>query len=365
MAWPVFTYLKKLLASCLAGQDAAHPYVPAGNRAPLESLVRLGRVPGLAIAVVRNGVPVLQEGFGYADLADKQAVDPQRTYFRAASVSKPIAATALLRLVQEGRISLDASFYDYVPYFPKKAHDFTIRQLAGHTAGIRGYRGKEYALNKPLGIRESLQLFQDDALLFKPGSGYHYNSYDWVLLSLAMQEVTGMPFAEYVSKSVLLPLGMNRTRPEVPGEELPGKATFYTRHRGRFQKASMVNNEYKLAGGGFLSTAGDIVRLGQAYLDGRIGSPPLVSEFLQSQKVNGNPTWYGLGWEVSRDEDHREYYGHTGNSVGAFSMLRVYPEFGAVIALLVNCSNPGIASETRQFLNNILPSGKSTAASPG
>jgi len=89
-------------------------------------------------------------------------------------------------MVNDGLIDLDASFYEYVPYFPQKKHDFTIRQLAGHTAGIRGYRGKEYRLNKAYSIKDSLRIFKDDGLLFKPGTNYHYNSYDWVLISLAM-----------------------------------------------------------------------------------------------------------------------------------------------------------------------------------
>ncbi len=95
--------------------------------------------------------------------------------------------------------------------YPRKQWDFTIRQLASHTAGIRGYQGMEYGLNKPYAIKESIEIFRDDALLFEPGTNYLYNSYDWVLISLAMQEVSGIPFEDYVQKKVLRPLGITNT----------------------------------------------------------------------------------------------------------------------------------------------------------
>ncbi|WP_198440154.1 serine hydrolase [Pareuzebyella sediminis] len=83
--------------------------------------------------------------------------------------------------------------------------------MASHTAGIRGYRGFEYGLNKPYSIKESIEIFKDDDLLFKPGTAYFYSSFDWVFISLAMEEVLGSSFKEYVKIKVLEPLGMHRT----------------------------------------------------------------------------------------------------------------------------------------------------------
>lgn len=113
----------------------------------LANLIREKKAPGIAITVFKDNAVYFQKGYGHANREEKLPVDPKNTIFRIASVSKPIAATALARMVQKGLIDLDASFYSYVPYYPKKKYDFTIRQLAGHTAGIRGYLGKEYALN--------------------------------------------------------------------------------------------------------------------------------------------------------------------------------------------------------------------------
>ncbi len=308
----------------------------------LSKLVREGLVPGLAVSVFKNGKIFYQKGFGYADIENKKSVDPDNTLFRAASASKPIAATALAKMISEGIIDLDAPFHHYVPYFPKKKYEFTIRQLASHTAGIRGYRGKEYALNRPYTIKDSLIVFQDDPLLFKPGTSYLYNSFNWVLISLAMEEASGLPFQTYVNKNVLGPLGMNHTKPEQPGHKEADLARFYTKSMSGFKTAVEVDNRYKLAGGGYLTTSADLVRLGQSYLDHGLLDPQTSSQFLVPNEIDGESTFYGLGWEVSYHKEGYPYFGHTGNSVGGYSNFYIYPENQMVVALLINCTDPKI-----------------------
>ncbi len=316
----------------------------------LNALITEKRVPGLAITVRKNGGIWYQKGYGYADLEAGTKVDPRQTVFRIASISKNIAATALVHMVKEGTIDLDASLYDYVPYFPKKEHDFTIRQLAGHTAGIRGYKGREYGLDEPYTIKDGLRIFKDDDLLFKPGTGYQYNSYDWVLISLAMQEASGVPFEDYVNEKVLVPLGLSNTFGEngISRDRVEmGKGDrhlveFYSRRKSGLYKAIPVNNRYKIAGGGYLSTADDIAKFGQAYLKEEVLGDALVSEFLTAQKINGASTYYGLGWQVSQDAEGRSYFGHIGNGVGGYSNLFIYPNEGMVFSILTNCTNPRI-----------------------
>jgi CubicO group peptidase (beta-lactamase class C family) len=320
----------------------------------LSDLVYKKKVPGLSITVLKKGEILLQKGYGYADLEYKLLVDPKKTLFRIASISKPIAATALAQLVIEGQIDLDASFYRYVPYYPKKKWDFTIRQLAGHTAGIRGYQGMEYALNRPYTIKESIEIFKDDDLLFEPGTGYQYTSYDWVLLSLAMQEVCGVPFEEYVRKTVLEPLGLTNTfasEENIQGENI---AKFYSKNRKGFRNAIPVDNQYKLAGGGYLSTSDDIANFGRAYLDRKVLNDELGAQFLTSQTIIGNPTYYGLGWQVSNDSKGRPFYGHIGNAVGAYSNLFIYPEEEMVFSILVNCTDPKVQNELDEVVDRLL-----------
>lgn len=333
----------------------------------LNDLVNKKKIPGLSITVLKEGKLLLQKGYGHADLENKSVVHPQKTIFRVASVSKPIAATALAHMVTDKQIDLDASFYTYVPYYPKKKYDFTIRQLASHTAGIRGYQGKEYGLNISYAIKESIAIFAADDLLFEPGTAYFYNSYDWVLVSLAMQEVSGVPFEAYVQEKVLEPLEMTNTfapeyhsednninRLSTPFEQADTITTFYSKNRLGFRKAIPVDNYFKLAGGGFLSTTEDIAKLGQAYLNKQIVNDLILDQFLTSQTINDEKTYYGLGWQVSEDQQGRKYYGHIGNGVGGYSNFFVYPEQQMVFAILINCTNPDIQEELDVVIDELI-----------
>jgi CubicO group peptidase (beta-lactamase class C family) len=371
---PIKKYLQSLFTSkrILGSEDKLTGLVRAD--AILQNLIVERKVPGLAITVIKEGGVIFQKGYGYTDLESKKIVDPQNSIFRIASVSKPIAATALAHMVSEGIIDLDASFYKYVPYFPKKKWDFTIRQLAGHTAGIRGYRGTEYGLNQPYSIRESIKIFEADDLLFEPGTDYLYNSYDWVLISLAMQEASGIPFEEYVHQTVLEPLGMSNTFTPAPivkssGTEVGSEnnkefsapteqteeiSSFYTKNRSGFRKAVPVNNFYKLAGGGYLSTSSDIAKLGQAYLEKRMLKDSVIDQFLTSEIINGERTYYGLGWQVSEDMQGRPYYGHVGNGIGAYSNFFVYPNEKMVFAILINCTSPDVQQELDEVVDVLI-----------
>ena len=370
MSNPITKYLKNLFAKKrILGDDTQLEGLVKAD-ALLNNLVNDKIVPGLAITVLKDGKTLLQKGYGFADLENKTPIDARKTIFRIASASKPIAATALAHMVYDGLIDLDTSFYKYVPYYPKKKWDFTIRQLASHTAGIRSYQGTEYGLNEPYSIKDGIKIFKDDDLLFEPGTDYLYNSYDWVLISLAMQEVNGIPFEDYVQQKVLNPLEMYDTFAECHPEPCRRQrnkervstalslTSFYSKNRLGFRKAIPVDNYYKLAGGGYLSTSEDIAKFGQTYLNEKVLNKKIISPFLTSEMVNGNKTYYGLGWQVSEDKKGRSYYGHIGNGVGGYSNFFVYPEQQMVFAILVNCTNPNVQQELDEVIDVLISEGK-------
>lgn len=289
-------------------------------------------------------------------------MDPDCSLLRIASISKCITGLALGRMVDQGLLALDADFREYVPEYPQGDHSFTLRQLAGHTAGIRGYRGKEYAQDKPLSLEQGISIFKDDPLVYEPGKGYLYNSFDFVLLSLAMERAAGMPFATYVRKNILDPLGMRAT---FAPNELDGGgkfpipqglklATFHTLSTQGFKKAVDVDNNYKLAGGGYLSTAADIARLGQAVLEGRLLQKSTHDTLLTSQSVHGQPTHYGLGFQVSHDGKGRKFVGHLGNSVGAYTRMYGYPDLEKVVVILINSGDPKVQRELDRAIDAFL-----------
>lgn len=112
-----------------------------------------------------------------------------------------------------------------------------------------------------------------------------------------------------------------------------------------FTKAVEVNNTYKLAGGGYLSTCEDVAKLGQSVLERKLLKKETYDQLFTSQIVDGKSTYYGLGFQVSQDNNGRKFVGHVGSSVGAYTNLFIYPEQEKVIAILINCTDPKVQKE--------------------
>ena len=196
-----------------------------------QQIVRTGlteqNLPGLSVAVGIGNDIVWAEGFGYADLEKRVFVTPE-TRFRIGNASNALTSAAVGRLVQKGRLNLDADIQVYVPAFPQKQWPVTLRQLMGHLAGVRNDAGDE----EPLSERcertvDGLQRFADSRLLFEPGTQYRSSSYGWILVSAAVEEAAGQPFFAFMRKEIFEPLDMTSTRPDLWTEPIPDRATFY------------------------------------------------------------------------------------------------------------------------------------------
>ena len=233
----------------------------------IERFLESNPVPGLAVSVGRDGVIVWSQGFGYADLESRSPVNPYTTKFRIGSISKPITAAALARLYEEQKINLDATVQEYLPSFPPKEHPITIAQVAGHIAGIRHYRGLEVLNTKPFKtVKAGLAIFKDDPLLFEPGAQYSYSSYGWNLISAVVEQVSGTSFLSYVQTEVFNRLGMRESEADFHEKVIEGRTSFYTKKGNEIVNAPYVDNSYKWAAGGFLSS-------GSGYLSFWAGTP--------------------------------------------------------------------------------------------
>ncbi len=301
--------------------------------------------PGVSLAVGVNGEIVWSEGFGYADIENRVAVWPE-TKFRVGSVSKPLTAAALALLVEQGRLDLDAPVQRYVPGFPDKGKPVTSRLVAGHLAGIRHYRGAEFLLAKRYNsVTESLEIFKDDPLVFEPSARFGYSSYGWNLLSAVVEGASGETFLDYMNTSVFRRLGLRHTLADENDALIPHRARFYQRNSdGVLHNAPYVDNSYKWAGGGFLSTTEDLVRFASAHLQpGFLKAETLKLLFTSQRTTAGEETHYGIGWAVRADESGRRTISHGGGSVGGTTMLLMYPDSGVVIAMAVNLSSARLA----------------------
>ncbi len=300
-------------------------------------------LPGLSIAVSVGGEIVWAEGFGWADIEQGMAVTP-RHKFRIGSVSKPMTAAALALLWEEGAIDLDLPVQTYVPDFPEKEFPITTRQLAGHLAGIRHYRGDEFvsSLHYPT-VSDGLEIFANDALLHEPGSAYQYSSYGWNLISAVIEGASQSEFLELMQARVFDPLGLRQTAPDQNLDVIPHRVSFYSQSpagNGRFINGPYVDNSYKWAGGGFLSTPSDLVRFASAHLEpGYLRAETLELLFTSQTLADGTETGYGIGWGVRDDPGGRRLISHGGGSVGGTTMLAMWPEEKLVVAMATNLSS--------------------------
>ncbi len=298
-------------------------------------------IPGMAIAVSKAGDLIWAAGFGYANLEARTRVSPYDTKFRIGSISKPITAATLAILYDAGKIDLDAEVQEYVATFPEKQHPITVRQVAGHIAGIRHYRGTEFLNQRRYSdVDAGLKIFENDPLLFVPGTKYAYSSYGWNLISAVIEKVSGIAFLDYLQQHVFDRLGMVESTADFHERITPGRTGFYVRSSDGFANAPFVDNSYKWAGGGLLSSAVDLTKFAQGHFDGALMHESTFSEWNTSlKKSDGEETGYGIGWRSNHDAEGDRWVGHSGGSVGGSSMMMCYPERELVVIVLTNLSS--------------------------
>jgi serine beta-lactamase-like protein LACTB len=313
-------------------------------RALVAELVRKQEIPGLSVAVARNGILLWSEGFGMADVEQAVPVTPL-TRFRVGSVSKVLTAAAVGQLVEEGKLDLDAPIQRYVPGFPVKPWPITTRQLAAHTAGIRHYTDADYAgwmKETPhfSTILDGVAVFKDDPLLFQPGTRYSYSSYGWSLISAVIEGASGQEFLTYMRNHVFEPLGLHSIAPDHVDAVIPNRSRFYAREAAgrRLENAPPVDLSYLWAAGGFLSTAEDLVRFASAHLSPGFFTPATLELLFKGQSTipPSNQTAVGIGWRIDKDAAGRRIVHHGGTSVGGRAMLLMDPDSGIVVAMLSN-----------------------------
>jgi len=334
-----------------------HRFLAAPAQSHIDTFMAQRGVPGFSAAAAKHGAIIWSQAFGYADLERKIPAAPA-IRFRVHSVSKCLTAAALALLHQEGRLDLDVPIRRYVPSFPEKSHPITARQLASHRAGIRGYRDDSESINTrhyPTATA-SLEKFQHDPLLFEPDTDSFYSSYGYVLLSAAIEGATADTFPDHMRRRIFERLGMHSTAEVGARQESAGydDVTPYSTDGSRVLSPF---NDYsnKWAGGGFSSTAEDLVLFGSAHFEGSFLKRETVRLFWTPRTPRWSPVGVAMGWMVLRDWRLRKMVFHFGAGSGGTSLLLLYPDQGTAIALLANLGHAKFSEQlvlgvARQFL---------------
>jgi len=296
------------------------------------------RTPGLSVAVAADHEILWTGGFGFADLENKKPAG-SRTFYRYASISNPIAATAVMQLVERGKVSLDVPIQRYVPSFPVKTEgEITLRHLMTHTSGIRHYRGLEMFSNKRYEtVEAALGIFKDDPLEFKPGAKYQYSSYAYNILAAVVERASGKSFRDYLKEKIFQPAGMTSSDLEFLEEPVEQRSRQYILTGDDFTVARKVDLSCKWAGGGMAGTAEDLVRFCIALQQEELLRAKTAAQMYQAGVLaDGSRLEYGLGWRLTKDKQQRVWVGHSGGATGGTTYFLHQPEGKVAVALLAN-----------------------------
>jgi len=339
----ILAWLIVLASIPVSGQDTEE--VVNQSRALIQEAMESDHFPGVSIAVSVKGEVVWAEGFGFADIENEVAVTTD-SKFRIGSISKPFTAAAIAQLYSVGQLDVDAPIQTYVPTFPEKRWTVTTRQVGGHIAGIRHYLGMEnFSTRHYETVSEGLEIFQDSPLLFEPGTDYSYSSYGWNLISAVVEGSSGEEFLEYMDEHVFGALQMENTEADMATEEIDNRVSFYVASAdGTPELGPEVDNSYKWAGGGFLSTPLDMIKFSQAHMgDAFLDADARTLLFTSQKTSDGELTNYGFGWGVNQDEKGRLLLGHTGGSVGGTTLMTMNPDQDIVVTMTINLSRANLA----------------------
>ena len=303
-----------------------------------------------SLAVARNGKLSLARGYTWGD--ESVATTGETDVFRIASLSKPVAATAAMRLAQEGELDLDAPLADLIDLSPlpggtadPRLGEVTVRRALQHLGGWdRDLSGdplwstiaisREMGVDLPLGEEEVVSYVSGAALDHAPGTTYAYSNYGYLLVSRAIAAVTGTSFEDYVVSDILGAVDIARMR---AGRSLARDQAGEVRYNSRYTSTSAVdmsgaqvpypyggfNLEIQLGNGGWVASAADIARFCTVYDTPEAAgvlTPASVDTVFAAPEAGGGATHYGLGWSVRPTADGENTW-HTGSMPGTYTFL--------------------------------------------
>lgn len=303
-----------------------------------ERFINQNDIPGMAISISYMGKMIFSKGVGYSDVESKIKVDPSKTKFRIASITKTITSATLAKLVEMDSIDLKKSVYFYLDSLPKKKYDFTVKEVGGHLSGmIRVPSEEKWNDHKTYFRKDFYRVFYKDNLEFEPSSKFQYSNYGFKLLGLIIEKKCGKSLTECQRDLVIKKLNMNNTIPDTGNYDI-NVTKFYSSEDKKIIETPIPKCIFRYAEGCYLSTTEDLIILGNGFLfANKLIKQEIFTEFVNSQKLNsGEKTNYGIGFMLSKDYYGNFSFGHNGKYIGGMSMLNIYPKEKLVISVLFN-----------------------------
>jgi CubicO group peptidase (beta-lactamase class C family) len=343
----------------------------------MNAQMKLGPVAGASVVVVKDGQVFFQKGYGYEDAAKRTPVDPAQTLFRPGSVSKLFTWTAVMQLVEQGKLDLDADVNTYLKDFKVAAtypQPVTLRNIMTHTPGFEdggvGYLfagkaedllplGQWLATHQPARVRPPTTDFSD-------GTNASYSNWATALAGHIVEVVSGQPFDEYIEQHIFQPLGMQRStfREPLPEAIAPRMSGGYTFEAGAFKSHGFEFIHAAGPAGSMTSTAADMARFMLAHLQGgAVGDArilePETAQLMHTRVMSPDPALNGhaLGFYETYINGRR-IIGHGGDTQYFHSVLSLMPETGIGLFATVNTGGQGARTSVeleRAFFKHYFP----------
>ena len=335
----------------LGYQTAESAKLPNSKSRALDSLALVQKesykLPGLAVGIIKNNKVLYAKGFGVRSLSSQQTVTTT-SVFHMASVSKPFTATAIMQLVEQGKIDLDKPLVSYLPYFTMQDNRYqhiSIRQMLNHTSGIPDV--EDYEWDKPqfdadAAERYSRQ-FHNDSLDFAPGTDYSYSNAAFDILADVIAKVSGLTFETYMKQHIFEPVGMaNSTfyQPEVP-KSLATQPHIFDQSFKLQESPTYPYNRKHAPSSTLQSNIDDMLKWAQLYLNkGTINGKRLFKEstyeqLIQPQVGIGGKDSICISW-FARSLGSYKKYEHNGGDLGYKTHFAFLPEKSMAIVVMTN-----------------------------
>lgn len=306
----------------------------------VERFMEKKHVPGLALLVVHDGQIVKSKGYGYANLEHQVPVKPE-TIFQSGSMGKQFTATAVMMLMEEGKISLDDPPSKFIGPTPPEWKGITIRHLLTHTSGLGDYPG-DFDFRKDYTEDQMIEIVKKQPLKFKPGEQWNYSNLAYLTLGVIIHKASGKFYGDFLQERVFQPLGMTSTRIINEAEIIPNRAAGYEwvneKHKNQDWVAPTINTT---ADGSMYFTIVDLAKWDAALYTEKLLKASSLKEMWTPVKLNDGSTYdYGFGWGMKKVGNHR-LIEHGGAWQGFTTQICRYVDDKLTVAVLTNLAGGG------------------------
>jgi CubicO group peptidase (beta-lactamase class C family) len=335
----VLLLIVSLFAFPAFAQDAATAKIDEFVKAEMQKQ----KIPGVSLAVVRDGRLVYAKGYGFANVEHQVPVKPE-TIFQSGSVGKQFTAMAVMMLVEEGKIGLDDKINKYFADAPAEWKDITVRNLLTHTSGMTDYP-QNFDFRADYTEDDLYKKIKTVPLAFQPGEKWAYSNLGYVMLGILINRVTGKFYGDFLKERVFNPLGMTTARVISEADIVPNRAAGYILVKGELKNQAWVSPTLNTtADGALYLSALDMAKWEAALNEGKLLQKTGYEQMWTPVKLNGGKTYpYGFGWALG-NANGKQIIEHGGAWQGFKAFITRYPEEKLSVIVFANL---GAANEKR------------------